>query len=249
MLTKPFASAQNGAFNLVALVGGAQVQIQSTTKAVTPFAGLASFFAWLRQIGLPGQVEAAMPFSYSSPNAIPLTHTFLAFLTSVVAGAARFAHSGWLRSDSALHALMGVDRFPGDDSIRRFFHRFTQAGVEAFWRPLWRWQLAMLAPPAGGFTLDLDSTIFQRGGAQEGAAKGYNPKRPGRLSHHPLLAVLAEAPCVLHAWLRSGNTTAGRGVVAFLAEALALLPEGWKLRCLRADCFAPPHGAHRCAAA
>jgi hypothetical protein len=47
--------------------------------------------------------------------------------------------------------------------------------------------------------------------------------------------VLAEAPFVLHAWLRSGNTAAGRGVIAFLAEALALLPSGWKLRCVRAD--------------
>lgn len=47
--------------------------------------------------------------------------------------------------------------------------------------------------------------------------------------------MLAEVPFVLHAWLRSGNTSAGRGVVVFLSEALALLPGGWKLRCVRAD--------------
>ena len=39
------------------------------------------------------------------------------------------------------------------------------------------------------------------------------------------LALLAEVPFVLHGWLRSGNTGAARGVVAFLCEALALLPE------------------------
>ncbi len=43
----------------------------------------------------------------------------------------------------------------------------------------------------------------------------------------------SEAPFVLHAWLRSGNTSAGRGVVAFLCEAIALLPRDWKLRCVR----------------
>src|ERR1700693_1218817 len=52
-----------------------------------------------------------------------------------------------------------------------------------------------------GFSLDLDSTIFSRHGIrQQGATKGYTPRRPGRLSHHPLLAVLAEANfirCVL----------------------------------------------------
>jgi hypothetical protein len=89
--------------------------------------------------------------------------------------------------------------------------------------------------PKEGFSLDLDSTIIQRSGHQEGAAKGYNPHRPGRLSHHPLLAMLAEAPCILHAWLRSGNTSASRGVSEFLKEALALIPTGWKLRCVRAD--------------
>lgn len=89
--------------------------------------------------------------------------------------------------------------------------------------------------PAGGFSLDLNSTVFQRSGRQQGAVKGYNPRRPGRNSHHPLLAVLAEAPVVLHAWLRSGNTGAAKGAVAFLSEALALLPDGWKLRCVRTD--------------
>jgi hypothetical protein len=46
---------------------------------------------------------------------------------------------------------------------------------------------------------------------------------------------LAEAPLVLHGWLRSGNTGAARGVTAFLSEALALLPPGMNLRCVRAD--------------
>ena len=50
-----------------------------------------------------------------------------------------------------------------------------------------------------------------------------------------IIAVLAEAPFVLHAWLRSGNTSSGRGVCAFLKEAFAYLPAGWRLRCLRAD--------------
>jgi hypothetical protein len=60
--------------------------------------------------------------------------------------------------------------------------------------------------PKAGFSLDLDSTVFLREGNQQGAAKGYNPRRPGRKSHHPILAVLAEMPTVLHTWLRPGNT-------------------------------------------
>ena len=43
------------------------------------------------------------------------------------------------------------------------------------------------------YTLDLDSTIITRYGNQQGAKKGYNPKKPGRNSHHPLIAFVAEA--------------------------------------------------------
>ena len=162
-----------------------------------------------------------MPFSHTSPNSIPPAHTLMAFLCSVVANASRFAHSEWLRSDKALHSMLGIDPFPGTDTVRNLFLRFTQGTVQAFRRPLWQWLLPMFKAPVEGFSLDLDSTVFQRSGEQEGAAKGYNPSRPGRKTHHPLLAILGEAQCVLHAWLRSGNTGASSGVSNFLTEALA----------------------------
>ena len=215
--------------------GSKPVQIRSTPKAVTPFGGLVSLVEFFNQIGLGSKLAETMPFTLHSPNAIPPAHTVMAFVISVIAGAKRFAHSDWLRFDKALHAMLGIGRFPGTDTVRNLFARFTQGAIEAFWRPLWRWLLPLFEAPAEGFSLDLDSTVFQRSGHQQGSAKGYNPKRPGRKTHHPLLAVLGEAQCVLHAWLRSGNTSASRGVSHFLSEALALVPEHWKMRCVRAD--------------
>ena len=211
------------------------VLLRSTARAVTPFGGLVSLLEFFHKIGLGPKLTETMPFSHTSPNSIPPAHTLMAFLCSVVAGASRFAHSEWLRSDKALHSMLGIDRFPGTDTVRNLFLRFTQGTVQAFWRPLWQWLLPMFKAPAEGFSLDLDSTVFQRSGEQQGVAKGYNPSRPGRKTHHPLLAILAEAQCVLHAWLRSGNTGASSGVSNFLTEALALLPKAWKLRCVRAD--------------
>jgi hypothetical protein len=177
-----------------------------------------------------------MPFAYKSNNAIPPAQTFMVFLVSVVVGARRLAHTDWLRADKALHALLGIEHFRGTDTVRNLFKRFGQGQIEAFWRPLWKWLLSLSwSMLAEGFSLDLDSTVIQRRGHQQGAKKGYNPARPGRHSLHPLLAFLAEAPLVLHAWLRSGNTGTARGVVAFLTEALLLMPAAWKLRTVRAD--------------
>ena len=221
---------------ITSLFGDAKLVLDETPKAISPFGGLASFISFLGQIGFAGQVQQHLPFAEpTSNNAIPLAHSLTAFLMSVVVGAQRFAHCEWLRADHVLHSLLGLERFPSDDTIRNFFLRFSQAHIEAFWRPLWRWLLLLLQCPKDGFALDLDSTVFGREGKQEGARKGYNPRRKGRNSHHPLLAVLAEAPFILHGWLRSGNTGAARGVVPFLQEALALLPEGMWLRTVRAD--------------
>jgi hypothetical protein len=83
-------------------------------------------------------------------------------------------------------------------------------------------------------TLDLDSTVFERYAQQEGSLKGHNPRRHGRPSHHPLLAVLGEAH-FLHGWLRSGNCGTARGAGEFLKEALALWGQRQKIRLLRAD--------------
>jgi hypothetical protein len=217
------------------LFGKAKIKLSQTPRSVTPFGGLASFIVFLEQIGYAQQIQARLPWQLTSPNAIPLTHTLTAFCIGVMVGARRFAHTEMARADRALHALLGLERWPGADTVRALFHRFTQATIQSFWRPLWVWLLGLVRCPAAGFSLDLDSTVFQRAGHQQGAAKGYNPRRPGRKSHHPLLAVLAEVPLVLHGWLRSGNTGAARGVTAFLAEALALLPTGMRLRCVRAD--------------
>lgn len=52
----------------------------------------------------------------------------------------------------------------------------------------------------------LDWTVFEWYEHQEGAVKGYNPRRHGRPSHHPLLAVLAEIQFISHGSLGSNDT-------------------------------------------
>jgi hypothetical protein len=158
-----------------------------------------------------------------------------AFLMAVLVGARRFAHANWLRGDRALHALLGMVRFPSDDTIRNLFRRFGMSEVHQLYGPLSEWQMQRLPKRVEGYSLDLDSTVFERYGEQEGSLKGHNPRKHGRPSHHPVLAVLAEAHFLLHGWLRSGNCGPARGVVEFLKEALALWQQRQTMRVVRAD--------------
>ena len=111
---------------------------------MTPFGGLVVFFEFLRQVGYREAVSKHLPFRFTSPNAIDPVETFTAFLLSVVAGARRFAHSSLLRADVALQALLGIARFPGDDTIRNLFKRFGQGQCQRFFSGLWNWQLERL---------------------------------------------------------------------------------------------------------
>lgn len=69
--------------------------------------------------------------------------------------------------------------------------------------------------------LDVDSTVDGVCGNQEGAEKGYNPKKKGQKSYHPLMAFVAETKEVLHSWFRCGSAYSSNGVVEFMKECMA----------------------------
>ena len=218
-----------------ALLSNERIILRETRRAVTPLGGVTVFVAVLHKLGFVEKVRQHMPIQWKSPNQIDPTATFTAFLLAVLAGARRFAHANWLRGDRALHAVLGLSRFPIDDTIRNLFRRFGMGDVHRLFDPLAEWQMERLPSRTEGYSLDLDSTVFERYGKQEGSLKGHNPRKHGRPSHHPLLAVLAEAHFLLHGWLRSGNCGPARGVVEFLEEALALWQQRQKIRVVRAD--------------
>jgi hypothetical protein len=75
-------------------------------------------------------------------------------------------------------------------------------------------------------TFDLDSVVLVIYGHAEGARVGYNPKKRGRRSYHPLLCFEAHRQEFWHGSLRPGNTVAATGAVPFLQVCLAKVPAG-----------------------
>lgn len=215
------------------LADGGQAVLKETKRAVTPFGGLVVLVELLRQMKVVEAVRERLPFRYRSNNARAPEHTLLAFWLAVAAGARRFCHLQMLRCDHALQELCGAGPFPCDDTVRNFFLRFGPAQIAQFFPALWQWFFQQTGPRA--CTLDLDSTILQRFGRQEGAAHGYNPTRRSGRTHRPLLAFVSAPVLVLHAWLRAGHAADNRGAVEFLTEAFNILPSTWTLHGVRAD--------------
>ena len=113
-----------------ALLSNERLILRQTERAVTPFGGLAVFSLFLQKVGFVEKVRQHMPIRWRSPNHIDPTATFTAFLMAVLTGARRFAHAGLLRGDRALHALLGLERFPIDDTIRNLFRKFGMGQVQ-----------------------------------------------------------------------------------------------------------------------
>jgi len=217
-------------------LGGETIEIGLTSKPITAWGGMAVFAAFGEAVGLRKLVEQALlGVVRTSPNAPPVADLLLGFVVGVLTGATRMLHLERLRADSALRTMFGVSRFFAPTTYARLFQAMPGQVRIHFWETVTAWTLARLPVRPEGYTLDIDSTVVERFGEQEGALCGYNPRRRGGPTHHPLLAGLAEARILLHAWLRSGNTASGNNAVAFLQECLALAKDRVKLRMLRAD--------------
>ncbi len=146
-----------------------------------------------------------------------------------------FEHFTRYRRDRLLGELLGIERFSSPDTIRRLFLSFNYQRLTEVSERLMRFSLSRTRSILLGHTLDLDSTVLCRYGEQEGSLRGYNPKKPGRPSHHPLVGFLAEARRLLWATLRSGNTGSANGCVEFIRQALTRLPLGHRVGLVRAD--------------
>ena len=85
---------------------------------------------------------------------------------SVLVGARCFAHGSLLRGDRALHALLGLERPPTDDTIRNLFRKFGMGQVQRLFEPLAGWQMQHLPQRSEGYMLDLDSAVLERYGKQ-----------------------------------------------------------------------------------
>jgi hypothetical protein len=115
--------------------------------------------------------------------------------------------------------LFGWVRIPDPTTFGRWLRRSAVGLVPLLDEPIWRLVLARwaLVGVPQKLTLVLDSTVSVRYGSQQaGAEKGYNPKKPGRPSHHPLLAFLQETGDCLGVRWRPGSAHAAAGAEDWL---------------------------------
>ena len=177
---------------------GKAIAIGFTDQQLSPHAGSALFWGWLRPLDWCQRLRTALPhpLPHSNNKLLPIEKA-LAFMHGLLCDARKLTHVSYLRRDPLVPELLGITRVASQSVLTRFFQGFTSAGdnLRCF-RPLWHWCLHRLPSQKEGYTLDLDSTrLLHKDGQQEGVAGGYT--RQGiKPCLHPLLAVLAEVRLV-----------------------------------------------------
>lgn len=210
-----------------------EIRIEFTDKEITPWGGMVLMKKMLDRIGFSEVIERCESIPRPGSNrGYDVVTVLEAFMVSVWCGANRFLHTEITRHDNPLVKIFGWRRAPGQDVYKRFFSKFTQATNQRVFGYLYHWFFQQLR--FDDYTLDFDSTVITRYGNQEGAKKGYNPKKPGRRSHHPLIAFVADINMVANMWLRSGDSHTSCNLIGFLHDTLSHL-EGKRVRLLRLD--------------
>lgn len=206
--------------------------LRFTDKEITAWGGMGLMKRMLDHLGFESAVTAAgLPQPGSNRGYRP-EQLITQFMLSVWCGANRFEHGEVTRHDPVLKRLFGFKRMANFKAVMRLFNKFTQGSNESVMDSLYRWMFGQLS--INGITLDLDSTVMTRYGAQQGAARGYNPAKRGRSSHHPLMAFVADTRMIANCWLRPGNSSSANNVQAFLANTRHRLG-GKHVSLLRAD--------------
>jgi hypothetical protein len=163
-----------------------EFELRFTDKEITAWGGMAMIKRMLDHLGFDqALIQAQLPEPGSNRGYAP-AQLITQFMLSVWCGANRFEHGEVTRHDPVLRRIFGFKRMANFKAVLRLFRRFTQASSQDAMDSLYRWLFGQIS--IDGITLDLDSTVMTRYGAQQGSAKGYNPAKRARMSHHPLMA-------------------------------------------------------------
>ena len=224
----------------------------------TPYGGLSLFNKFLHKLGVEKlldtvppagsekDTEPDSPFKQSAAPDFPspvrqggysVGRKILSIVNGLVLGLERPSDTKILQKDKVAQTLLEYEGYPDQSTLSRFLKSFIVKGATAIGRKNRQLLLKVRNNFIGylKLTLDLDSEVKTVYGQQQRAKVGYNPKKPGRKSYHPLFGFIGETRDFLLGQLRAGNKYTGAGAIAFLKECLRAIPPQILQIYLRAD--------------
>lgn len=218
-----------------------KIELTFTNKLITSYGGFSLLAKLFEKINLHKNIEEIFPVVEISPNSKGIYSKILKFGLTVLAGGDRFAHSIYLGDSGEIYkSLFNVEKMvKSSTAITRMFNKISNFKTsQKLAESLWKYSFEKVIPLSSSVKedyLNFDSKVITRYGTQQGASIGYNSKKKGRASHHPILAFLNDSKYVVNFWNRDGNSSSGNGILEFLKETLSRLGDKIKIKGCIAD--------------
>lgn len=213
--------------------GPRNLRFSFTGKNLTHFGGFFLVQHFFQRLALRRRLIRAIQIDQRN-NRYSTSELILALLYPMLVGLGRIESTGILKQNGVFRFLTGLERYPDATTLRRFLLRFSQRGLEAFLKFHEAVRKQMLTSPRK-IILDLDSTVLTVYGRQEGAEVGYNPKKRGRPSYHPLLCFEGITRDIWDGSFHPGNVHSASVASELLKQAFAKIPSSVREIRVRAD--------------
>lgn len=120
-------------------------------------------------------------------------------MVKILLGAKCLSHIGTLRNGQVVQRIFGWKRgMASQITLSRLLRKFDQELNESIFPSINRFWFDQIKMDK--LTIDFDSPVLIRHSLQEGVEVGYNPKKPGRGSHYPLMPFVAELKMAANAY-------------------------------------------------
>jgi hypothetical protein len=212
------------------------LKIAFTGKNLTHFGGLYFLQKFFQRLNLRSLLSRYILFSQRN-NRYSIAEEILALLYPIMLGLGRIETSHILKHNGVFQYLTGLPTYPNPTTLRRFLLRMAPLSLSKLRKLHDKLLLVLIQKPKMPLRVifDLDSTVLVLYGRQEFAKIGYNPKKKGRPSYHPLLCFNGITKDFWHGELRAGDTHTSTGILELLGASFAKLPTSVKVVIIRAD--------------
>jgi len=198
-------------------------KIEFSARNLTSNAGLFLLLEHTRKNGIFDLIDHDLVFENHSTNKIKMNH-IKTMLCGNLIGIDKLERLKLLQSDPVINEFDISVREP--ETVSRFLGNFSYKTTQMLREINFKvFKMLLTRSKFKSITIDIDSSVVNVEGHQEGTAKGYNPKKPGNPCYNIQFAFCDELKAYLTGYVRSGDTYTANGAAGMIKEIMAHLEE------------------------
>jgi hypothetical protein len=191
-------------------------KIEFSARNLTSNAGLFLLLEHTRNNGIFDLIDHDLVFENQSTNRIKMNH-IKTMLCGNLIGIDKLERLKLLQSDPVINEFDISVREP--ETVSRFLGNFNYKTTQMLREINFKvFQKLLRRSKLKSITIDIDSSVVNVEGHQEGTAKGYNPKKRGNRCYNLQFSFCDELKAYITGYVRSGNTYTANGAAEMIKE-------------------------------